>query len=534
MGALRLRLWPVLGLMLAVPFVVGNVTPAAAQQGLRAKVDRYEPVSLPDARIWVSVLRGGEPVPYDRVEQVSVYVNGTLSDDVDVESAAEHGAPRAVAAVIDARIPHEWRMARQAIAPAFEDLPDGSLAAVHGFTHGVKSLPEADDELWTAEPSLLAENLASLDMDEGGQPLLRLAVREALLRFPLAPGRSAADEPDPLPDLPEDLEFPGDRILYVIADGELVGRGSDTVSRQLKSLVGLARRRGVRIMTIGVADGLRASNLWVLEALARKTGGTFRRAPLVNTIANSVREAVDELDSRLVITADAGEVRPRDPLGFTVKVKVVGSGVRTTRDYSARAVNVLGPIDRLLDTIGDKWEGLAFWIRMVITIGAAVLVLLIVLLVVFLRLRKAAKARDAAAAERQADLAQRKPCPVCGNVMMPEWTECLFCAQQRQAQRPMRYRLVGRAGAFAGRALRFDKNLVVFGATANCDIHLPEHGVAPEHCGLRDRGDGEFLLSDFNTSGGTWVNGERITQASLSEGDVVRVGASEFVFGVES
>jgi len=119
-------------------------------------------------------------------------------------------------------------------------------------------------------------------------------------------------------------------------------------------------------------------------------------------------------------------------------------------------------------------------------------------------------------------------------VMMPEWTECLFCAQTRQAQRPMRFRLVGRSGAFAGRALRFDKHLVVFGSMGNADIHLPEHGVAPEHCGLRDRGDGEFLLSDFNTPGGTWVNGERITQATLSEGDVLRVGASEFVFGVES
>ncbi len=526
----RSPLW--FGLLLFAVLVPWST--ASAQLDLRAKVDRYEPASLPEVRVWASVLRGTEPVPFDRVEQVSVYVNGNLAEDSDFESAADYGAPRAVAAVIDARVNFEWNTAREAIAPAFLDLPGDSLGAVHIFTHGVQSLPEAKDELWTTEPATLVENLAGLDLKDGGQPLLRLAVREALLRFPLARGYAAEDETDPLPELPEDMEFPEDRVLYVIADGELVGSGSDTVSRQLKSLVALARRRGVRVMTFGVADGLRASNLWVLEALARKTGGTFRRAPLVNTIGKSLDEAARELDNRLVITAEAPDVRPRDQLGFTLKVKVTGSGVRTTRDYAARAVNVLGPVDRLLDALGDKWEGLNFWIRMAITIGAAVVVLVIVLVIVLLRLRKAARAREAANQARQDELAQRKPCPVCGNVMMPEWTECLFCAQTRQAQRPMRFRLVGRSGNFAGRALRFDKNLVVFGATANCDVYLPEHGVSPEHCGLRDRGDGEFVLSDFNTSGGTWVNGERITQASLSEGDVLRVGASEFVFGVES
>jgi pSer/pThr/pTyr-binding forkhead associated (FHA) protein len=62
---------------------------------------------------------------------------------------------------------------------------------------------------------------------------------------------------------------------------------------------------------------------------------------------------------------------------------------------------------------------------------------------------------------------------------------------------------------------------------------VPERRVAEEHAGLRDRG-AEFVLTDFNTDLGTFVNGQRITQTALHEGDVIRIGDTEFVFGVES
>ena len=115
---------------------------------------------------------------------------------------------------------------------------------------------------------------------------------------------------------------------------------------------------------------------------------------------------------------------------------------------------------------------------------------------------------------------------------MPDWTECLFCAQAQAAVKPMRFRLTGRSGIWAGQVHRFDKDLVTLGAAPTCDIQVLDRGVQAEHCGLRDRGD-EFLLTDFATDIGTWLNGERVTQSPLGEGDVIRVGECEFVFGVE-
>ncbi len=62
---------------------------------------------------------------------------------------------------------------------------------------------------------------------------------------------------------------------------------------------------------------------------------------------------------------------------------------------------------------------------------------------------------------------------------------------------------------------------------------MADRGVGSQHFGIRDRGD-EFILTDFNTDTGTWVNGERVSQVILDEGDLIRVGNTEFVFGIEA
>lgn len=519
----------------ALPLALLALLAAPAAADVRLKVDRYEAATLPEVKLWVTLLDGEDPIRPDRIELLSVFANGDLLEDVDAETAAEHDEPMAVAAVLDARLPQQWKATREAIAAAFDDLPGGSLGAVRVFNFGIKAVPEDADAPWFDEPDKLAPTLRDIEAG-GGESFLYTAMREALQQFPLRPGLEADKDDGKLPPPPKDGEdpFPTDRVLYVVADGQMKVRPDERPTQRLQELVYLARRRGVRIMAIGVADTERAKNLWVLETLARKTGGTYRRAPLVNRTGPTVAEAAEELRMRQVITADVPELRRGDPVSFSVRAKLKTGETRTTRDYTDRAENVLSLWDRAVDAASNKWEGLPVWARVLITVVAAVLVVAIVLLIVLLRLRKAAKARDKERAAREAELALRKPCPVCGNMMMPNWKDCLFCAQARAAQRPMRFRLVGRSGSYAGQALRFDKGLVIFGAAPGCDIHLPEHGVSREHCGLRDRGEQEFLLSDFNTDGGTWVNGERITQARLNEGDVVRVGASEFVFGIES
>ncbi|MEZ4431907.1 MAG: FHA domain-containing protein [bacterium] len=525
---------PALLALLAFAALVALAAPAAAQ--VRIKIDRYEPATLPAVRLWISLLDGDKPVSPDRIKRLSVYADGDLLDETDWETAEAHGAPRAVAAVIDARYLQRWQQARDALPALFRDLPKGSLGAAIVFHDGLEATPEEKQALWVDQPKLIPGTLADV-RSGGGDTWLYRATRQALRRFPLAPGLEPerGEEGTLPPPRPQDAPpFPEDRILYVIADGQLEETSEERPAARLQELVYLARRRGVRVMTIGLTDSEITEHLWSLRILARKTGGTYRRVPTISMTPTMFEEAAGELDARIVVTAEAPELRRGDTVSFSVRSLFSTGGISTTREYTARVDNVLSWWDRGLDFVSTKWEGLALWIRILITVVASVLAVAVVLLIVVLRVRKARRAEAAAEAARQADLARRKPCPICGNLMMPDWKQCLFCAQTQKAVAPKRFRLTGRSGVYAGQALRFDKALVVIGAGGDCDVRLNEHGISPQHAGLRDRGDNEFVLSDFNTTGGTWVNGERITQSRLQEGDVVRIGTSEFVFGIES
>ncbi len=522
-----------LGLLGVLGALVATAGDAHAQA--RIKIDRYEAATLPEVRLWISLLDGDRPIPPDRIKRLSVYADGQILEEVEWETAAERKEPRAVAVVVDARYLDRWRRAGEALPAIFDGLPKGSLGTATVYHDGLEQLPPADaPDPWTTDPKLIPGTLETVR--PGGQDTwLYRAVRQTLRRFPLAPGLE--EEKGEAGTLPkprgEDSPFPDDRVLYVIADGDLETSGTERESARLQELVYLARRRGVRVMTIGLTNEV-TEHLWTLRILARKTGGTYRRVAQPSMTAQTAQEATEELQNRLVATAEAPTLRRGDTVSFSVRVSFSTGGTRTARDYTARVGNVLGWWDRVVDVVSTKWEGLALWIRILIIAVSALLVAALVVLIIVLRVRKHRKADAAAQAAVAAREALKKPCPVCGNLMMPEWTQCLFCAQTQSRQQPKRFRLTGRSGSYASQALRFDKALVLIGTGGDCDVRLNEHGVAAQHAGLRDRGENEFILSDFNTDGGTWVNGERITQQRLHEGDVVRIGASEFIFGIES
>ena len=60
--------------------------------------------------------------------------------------------------------------------------------------------------------------------------------------------------------------------------------------------------------------------------------------------------------------------------------------------------------------------------------------------------------------------------------------------------------------------------------------HIVDHeSVSSLHCSLVRRSDGWWIL-DHRSTNGTFVNGERVAEAPLADGDRVHVGLAEFVF----
>jgi hypothetical protein len=92
--------------------------------------------------------------------------------------------------------------------------------------------------------------------------------------------------------------------------------------------------------------------------------------------------------------------------------------------------------------------------------------------------------------------------------------------------------LTVKQGFRAGREYKIAKPKIIFGRAEGCDIGLfGDAAVAPEHANIVVL-NGEYFLHDGGAPGGTFVNGVRITGATLlKHGDLIQMGNSLLRFG---
>src|SRR3954466_12304960 len=83
----------------------------------------------------------------------------------------------------------------------------------------------------------------------------------------------------------------------------------------------------------------------------------------------------------------------------------------------------------------------------------------------------------------------------------------------------------------AERREAFDRTEINGGRVQGNDLMLPKGNVSKRHARLLYR-DGRFIVTDLNSTNGTYVNRRRITQATIvREGDRIYVG--DFVLRIE-
>ncbi|MFZ5643295.1 MAG: FhaA domain-containing protein [Bacillota bacterium] len=79
-------------------------------------------------------------------------------------------------------------------------------------------------------------------------------------------------------------------------------------------------------------------------------------------------------------------------------------------------------------------------------------------------------------------------------------------------------------GPMAGRIYRLYDYTLVIGRRESCDIVLPDESVSRRHAMLEPQ-QGRWMLSDLDSTNGTFINGERIKTRFLEPGDTVKFGA---------
>jgi hypothetical protein len=90
--------------------------------------------------------------------------------------------------------------------------------------------------------------------------------------------------------------------------------------------------------------------------------------------------------------------------------------------------------------------------------------------------------------------------------------------------------LVVTRGATAGARYALNEPTTSIGRHPDSGIFLDDVTVSRRHAEVRRDPDGTYVLSDVGSLNGTYLDGERIEQATLREGAQVQVGKFRLVF----
>jgi len=82
------------------------------------------------------------------------------------------------------------------------------------------------------------------------------------------------------------------------------------------------------------------------------------------------------------------------------------------------------------------------------------------------------------------------------------------------------------------RSFSIARDMTVVGRREDCDLRIPLGEVSRKHCRLVRDGD-SLRLEDLGSSNGTYLNGQRVQEATLTAGDSVQIGPVVFVLQVD-
>jgi hypothetical protein len=90
--------------------------------------------------------------------------------------------------------------------------------------------------------------------------------------------------------------------------------------------------------------------------------------------------------------------------------------------------------------------------------------------------------------------------------------------------------VVVRQGKEPGRSYDMRKDHITIGRSRESDIFLEDLAVSRLHATIYRDEMGSYLLRDENSANGTSVNGQRVTETTLQEGDEIQLGQTILAF----
>lgn len=92
----------------------------------------------------------------------------------------------------------------------------------------------------------------------------------------------------------------------------------------------------------------------------------------------------------------------------------------------------------------------------------------------------------------------------------------------------MAIRLIGIDGPLSGKMVELESGTHTIGRAPECEVHIPnDRNTSRQHAVIRVR-DGVAEVEDMGSTNGTFVNGARVLQETIREGDTLRIGDCVF------
>lgn len=106
-----------------------------------------------------------------------------------------------------------------------------------------------------------------------------------------------------------------------------------------------------------------------------------------------------------------------------------------------------------------------------------------------------------------------------------EDTSVFSVTMRAKSDGPTRHLLICTEGVRLGEVIRLEDETLRIGRHPECELKLDDQGVSRRHAHILAAGR-FYFLEDLDSANGTFVQGERVTERLLNDGDVIAFGPS--------
>lgn len=395
---------------------------------------------------------------------------------------------------------------------AFNDKNSNSRTAVKEFVQRVRTNGDVvgmvtygtsyKDTAFSPDVNAVAQQVEGYKDGDDGEPRIIRALNRAANRF-------SQDLDQQQIDL---------RYMVIISDGAGAWIGKSDTSFVDKKTTRLARNlqeQGITPIVVGYGPllGTDEPGLQFLKQLASQANGTYREAQDKEDVLNLTDAAYNEIYGTHVLTFKSGDLSP----GAQHKIRIAATV--DAQKLKSTPYQLYVP-----ESSGD-------WVLWAAIGGGACLVLgllgaIIFGVVVFIKKRKSGEEEDPDMYyEPEPQMAPAANMQVAGQVA-PAMVQDDYVDEA-----PAQYhgRLRAKSGPLHGRNYYVVEKVVTIGSADSNHIWLNDGTISKKHAGIRIKNE-RFEVHDFGSTNGVFINGRRISQQYLKDGDVIKLGDTELEF----